>query len=268
LGGGKVIAYLVEEEATTIIEELVNGKRGVHQNSSNHAMRSAIKNPCSAAALAFKKDITRAASLELNHLGQYDPEEGTRMAIMGAHRIVFAGVIAAVLQDFNLRRDNLDNLKSVIEELKVVVSEVGGLQCFKKSPEELDCVDSKATRLVKNLKPDALDVDALKKLLAMATAVKNGSDSIDLTGDANDDPPQQSPNQAPDSTQRVPGNKKQPASRRVNLISYLTKRASSSARRPACFLYLTTLGAERGGGSKTRYRHRGGNHCTGQPARG
>jgi hypothetical protein len=86
----------VEEEATAVVGELVIfSRKGATQNSI-HAMRSGIKELCTEAALAFKKDITGADSLKPKHLGQCDSEGGTRMAAMGAHRIVFAGVPAAV----------------------------------------------------------------------------------------------------------------------------------------------------------------------------
>jgi hypothetical protein len=121
------------------------------------------------------------------------------LAIIGAHRIVLSGITAVVLHDFDLRVGNTDDLKSVVDELKVVVSENGDLDCARKSPEELE--DSKASQLLKELQPDALDVEALTKLLAIATAAKNCSESIDLTDDATDDLPQISPNQASDSIQ-------------------------------------------------------------------
>jgi hypothetical protein len=104
-----------------------------------------------------------------------------------------------VLHGHDLRVDNLDDLKSVVDELKVVVSENGDLDCVRKTPEERE--GSKASQLLKNLLPDALDVEALRNLLAIAMAAKNGSKSIDLTDDSNGDPPQQSPNQASDSVQ-------------------------------------------------------------------
>jgi hypothetical protein len=59
--------------------------------------------------------------------------------------------------------------------------------------------------------------------------------------------------------QRVTGNKKQPATGGgASSISYLSKRASSAALRVSVS-DLTKLEVERGGGSKTRCRHRGEN---------
>jgi hypothetical protein len=40
-----------------------------------------------------------------------------------------------VLNGYNLRHDNLDDLKSVIDGLEVVVSEVSDLQCPRMSPD-------------------------------------------------------------------------------------------------------------------------------------
>jgi hypothetical protein len=112
------------------------------------------------------------------------------MAIIGALSIVLiAGITAVVLHDHDLRSGCFDDLDSVVDEMKVVVRENGDLDCVRKSPEERE--GSKASQLVKNLQHNALDVEALRNLLAIATAAKNGSESIDLTDDSNDDPPRQ-----------------------------------------------------------------------------
>jgi hypothetical protein len=187
----KMIEFVVAEECDAIIDDLKVGRKGAAQNS-NKAVRTACRRLFNEAALAFKIDITKAVSLKLKHLERYDSEEDARMAIIGAHRIVLAGITAVVLHDHDLRADNLDDLNSVVGELKVVVEVNGDLDCVRKSPEEGE--GSKASELLKHIQSDPTNVEALRNLLAIATAAKNGSEAIDLTDDSNNDPPQQSPN--------------------------------------------------------------------------
>jgi hypothetical protein len=92
------------------------------------------------------------------------------MAIIGAHRIVLAGITAVVLHDHDLRADNLDDLNSVVDELKVVVEVNGDLDCVRKSPEEGE--GSKASELLKRIQSEPSDIEALRNLLALATAKK------------------------------------------------------------------------------------------------
>ena len=103
------------------------------------------------------------------------------MALIGAHRIVLPGITAVVLHEHDLRFDNLDDLDSVVSEMKVVVSENGDLDCdcVRKSPVEYE--GSKASQLLKHLQPDPTDVEALRNLLAIATAAKNGEACFCLT---------------------------------------------------------------------------------------
>ena len=193
---GKMLEAVVADECETIIDDLMVGKKGADQNT-NKSVRTACRRLFIAAALAFKVDITRAVSLKLKHLVAYDSEEDARMALIGAHRVVLAGITAVVLHDHDLRFDNLDDLDSVVSEMKVVVLENGDLDCVRKSPEEGE--GSKASELLKRIQSEPSDIEALRNLLALATAKKNGSEAIDLTDDTNNDPPQQSPNQASDS---------------------------------------------------------------------
>ena len=95
---------------------------------------------------------TRAVSLKLKHLVAYDSEEDARKALIGAHRVVLAGITAVVLHDHDLRADNLDDLNSVVDELKVVVEVNGDLDCVRKSPEEGE--GSKASELLKHIQSD------------------------------------------------------------------------------------------------------------------
>ena len=172
----KMIEFVVAEECDTIIDDLKVGRKGAAQNS-NKAVRTACRRLFIEAALAFKIDITKAVSLKLKHLERYDSEEDARMAIIGAHRIVLAGITAVVLHDHDLRADNLDDLNSVVDELKVVVEVNGDLDCVRKSPEEGE--GSKASELLKHIQSDPTNVEALRNLLALATAKKNGSEAID-----------------------------------------------------------------------------------------
>jgi hypothetical protein len=59
-----MIEYVVAEECDAIIDDLEVGKKGADQNS-NKAVRTDFRRPCIAAALAFKKDITKDVSLKL-----------------------------------------------------------------------------------------------------------------------------------------------------------------------------------------------------------
>jgi hypothetical protein len=191
-----MVEAVVADEVEAIIDDLKVGRKGAAQNS-NKAVRTACRGLFIAAALDFKIDITKAVSLNLKGLGACDSEEDARMALIGAHRIVLAGITAVVLHDHDFRFDNLDDLDSVVSEMKVVVCENGDLDCVRKSPEEGE--GSKASQLLKHLQSDPTDVVALRNLLAISTAKKNGSEAIDLTDEPNNDPPQQSPNQASDS---------------------------------------------------------------------
>ena len=193
---GKMLEAVVADECETIVDDLMVGKKGADQNT-NKSVRTACGRLFIAAALTFKADITRAVSLKSKDLDACDSEEDARMALIGAHRVVLAGITAVVLHDHDLRFDNLDDLDSVVSEMKVVVLENGDLDCVRKSPEEGE--GSKASELLKHLQSDPTNVEALRNLLALATAKKNGSEAIDLTDDSNNDPPQQSPNQASDS---------------------------------------------------------------------
>ena len=61
---GKMLEAVVADECEAIIDDLMVGKKGADQNS-NKAIRTDFRRPCIAAALAFKKDITKAVSLKL-----------------------------------------------------------------------------------------------------------------------------------------------------------------------------------------------------------